>query len=64
MREAEALARARPDGTLLVVPDTTHTLEPAWSDAASQQATYEDPNLPLSPALVTGLRAFLKSLPR
>lgn len=37
--EAAAPVRARPDATLLLVPDMTHTLKPAWSDAARSSPT-------------------------
>lgn len=58
--DAEALHRARPDATLLVVPGMTHVLKATDSEArAANLATYRDPALPLAPGLAEGIAAFL-----
>lgn len=58
--DAKALARARPRATLLVVKGMTHVLKNA-AKGSDQRAVYTDPKLPLSPALVAGLRSFFTS---
>jgi pimeloyl-ACP methyl ester carboxylesterase len=59
--DANLLAKARPDATLLLVDGMCHTLKMATSDPASQQAAYTNPKLPLAPPLVEGLDRFLQT---
>ena len=47
VQDAQLLAAAKPDATLLVVVDMMHELKHATSDAASQQLAYTDASLPV-----------------
>lgn len=62
--EADGLARARPDASVLRIEGMTHVLTLAASDSAAQQAAYRDPSLPLAPALIDGLAQFIERLGR
>lgn len=58
--DARALLAARPSATLLLIPGMNHVLVQAPADLSGNAATYAQPALPLAPALVSGLSAFLK----
>ena len=60
--DADSLHAARPDAQLLAPPNMNHVLKDvAGTDRASNLATYADPSLPVDPALVDGIAAFVKS---
>ena len=59
--EARALAAARPDATLVIVPGMNHVLKLAPTDRAANAATYADPAMPLAPALVSAVTGFVKA---
>ncbi|WP_437962372.1 alpha/beta hydrolase (plasmid) [Sorangium sp. So ce119] len=59
VEDAELLARARPDAELVVVEGMSHTLKAATLSAASQNAAYSDPSLPVVPRLLEALEAFI-----
>jgi len=60
VRDAEALKAAKPDATLFVVPDATHTLKAA-SDTlmGAQLGTYTNPALPLVAGVVDSIAGFV-----
>jgi len=60
--DANLLAAARPDATLLMVDGMNHVLKLASVDLADQQAAYTDPTLPLAPALLDGLLPFVRGV--
>jgi pimeloyl-ACP methyl ester carboxylesterase len=60
--EARALAAARPDAKLVIVPGMNHILKLAPTDRAANAATYADPALPLAPELVSAITAFVKEV--
>jgi pimeloyl-ACP methyl ester carboxylesterase len=60
--DAEALHAARPDAELVTPPNMNHVLKDVTgNDRASNVATYADPNLPVDPALVDAIAAFVKA---
>lgn len=59
--EARALAAARPDAKLVIVPGMNHILKIAPTGRAANAATYADPALPLAPELVSAIAAFVKA---
>lgn len=61
--QAEALARARPDAALVVIPGMNHVLKAVPADAANPVASYSDPGLPLHPQLVPAIAAFVRGVP-
>jgi len=59
--DAAALHAARPDARLLTPANMNHVLKDVASDdRGSNLATYADPGLPIDPALVDGIAAFVK----
>jgi len=58
--DAEALAAAKPDATLVLVDDMAHTLKQATSSNADQNAAYTDPNVPLAAGLMPPIVTFLE----
>tara|TARA_B100000678_G_scaffold26246_1_gene19687 strand:- start:336 stop:1304 length:969 start_codon:yes stop_codon:yes gene_type:complete len=58
--DAEILAAARPDATLLLMDEVNHVLKqvPA-GDRAANLASYSDPDLPLAPGLADALSEFV-----
>ncbi|MEI9989599.1 MAG: alpha/beta fold hydrolase [Rhizomicrobium sp.] len=56
VEDAKALAAARPDATLLVVPGMTHALKLPPPGVAET-----DPSLPLAPGLVDTIASFIKT---
>jgi len=59
--EAQALAAARPDARLVLLPQANHVLKVAPADRAGNAATYADPSLPLDPAVTSEIAAFTKA---
>lgn len=57
--DAEALAAARPDARLVLWEGVNHLLKTAPADRAANLATYADPALPLAPAVVDDVAAFI-----
>lgn len=61
--DAQALAAARPEARLVILPATNHTLKAATDTVMSGQLrTYTDPTVPIAPAVVHAIGAFVKSL--
>ena len=59
MTDAEALAAARPDATLVRFEGVNHVLKIAPADQAANAATYRDPSLPLAPGVVEAIAEFI-----
>ena len=59
MTDAEALAAARPDATLVRFDGANHVLKTAPADQAANAATYRDPALPLAPGIVDAIASFI-----
>lgn len=65
VEDAQRLAMAKPDAELVLIDDLCHTLKPAAEkDLATQTAQYSDPSIPVHPALIADIAAFLRTLPR
>lgn len=62
VKDAQLLARARPDATLAIIPGMNHVLKIAPTDRAGNAATYADPARPLAPAFVSAVVGFVKGL--
>jgi pimeloyl-ACP methyl ester carboxylesterase len=62
--QAQALKAAHPKATLALIPDMNHVLKLVPADAAAQARAYSDPTLPLHPALIGHLKAFLDKASR
>ncbi len=58
--QAHALKAAQPKATLAIVEGMNHVLKQVPADPARQLASYGDPALPVDPALVRAIVAFLK----
>lgn len=60
MDDANAIAAARPDATLKVLPDMNHVLKVvSGNNPLANLTTYTDPNLPLAPGLVDAVAGFV-----
>lgn len=59
--DAKALSAAAPSARLVIVPGMNHVLKLAAGDLAQQLPSYGDPELPLAPALVDALTAFVRA---
>lgn len=59
--DAQALSGAAPKAKLVIVPGMNHVLKLAGGDLAQQLPSYGDPALPLAPALVDAVTAFVRS---
>jgi alpha-beta hydrolase superfamily lysophospholipase len=57
--DAQALAVARPDATLLILEGVNHVLKAAPAEPTANMATYRDPALPLAPGLAQAVSAFI-----
>lgn len=65
IEDAQRLAQAKPSAQLTVIDDMCHTLkQAAEKDFSTQTAQYSDPTVPLHPALVPDLAAFVKTVSR
>ena len=59
--DAKALAAGQPEARLVVVPGVNHVLKAvSGTDRAANLATYADPSLPVAPAVVDAIAAFVK----
>ena len=56
----KAVAAAKPDAKLTILPGMNHVLKIAPTDRAANVATYTDPNLPLAPGLADAVTAFIE----
>jgi alpha-beta hydrolase superfamily lysophospholipase len=60
VEDARALAAAAPRATLALLPGVNHVLKlVATDDRAANRATYSDPTLPIAPAVVDTVAAFV-----
>ncbi|WP_239987342.1 alpha/beta hydrolase [Sphingosinithalassobacter portus] len=60
--DSQALMAARPDATLLLVPDMTHVLKIAQGEGrAASLATYTDATMPIAPQLTPAIAEFIKT---
>jgi uncharacterized protein len=63
--DATRLANAAPDATLALIPQITHVLKHVASDdPAANLATYADPDLPISSAVVDAILQFVAKMAR
>ena len=60
LTDAQALAAARPDAKLSILPGVNHVMKAAPADRAGNLATYADPSLPVDPQLVAQVFAFVR----
>ncbi|PIG29660.1 hypothetical protein CLU93_3971 [Janthinobacterium sp. 35] len=58
--DAQALSAAAPAARLVIVPGMNHVLKMVSGDLAQQMPSYGDPVLPLAPALVDAVTAFVQ----
>ena len=58
--DVSALAHARPDARLLWIPGMNHVLKLVAGDLTAQLPSYSDSTLPVAPALVSGVAAFVQ----
>lgn len=58
--DAQALSGAAPAARLVIVPGMNHVLKMVSGDLAQQMPSYGDPALPLAPALVDAVTAFVQ----
>ena len=61
MTDAQALAAARPDATLIPFEGVNHVLKVAPADPAGNAATYRDASLPLAPGIVEAVAGFIRA---
>jgi pimeloyl-ACP methyl ester carboxylesterase len=60
--DADLLKKAKSDAILTIIPGMNHILKEAPADREQNAATYNKPNLPLKPELVTAIVNFVKGL--
>ncbi|WP_437869743.1 alpha/beta hydrolase [Sorangium sp. So ce363] len=60
VEDAERLAGARPDATLVIVEGMSHTLKEATLSNASQADAYTDPSLPVVPRVFEAIEALIR----
>lgn len=58
--EAEELQKAKPGADYLIIPQMNHILKKVGSDGLENQKTYNDPKLPVMPALIRAISDFIK----
>jgi len=58
----EKLKKAKSDAALLIIKGMNHILKDAPADEDGNLATYDKPDLPLSPTLVPGIVEFINKL--
>ncbi|WP_243420307.1 alpha/beta fold hydrolase [Janthinobacterium sp. 78] len=58
--DGQALSAAAPAARLVIVPGMNHVLKMVSGDLAQQMPSYGDPALPLAPALVDAVTAFVQ----
>ncbi|MBE9582940.1 alpha/beta fold hydrolase [Mucilaginibacter sp. JRF] len=57
--QAEKLKKGKSDAQLTIIPEMNHVLKAAPADTKQNMATYNAPELPLKPELVTGIVDFV-----
>jgi alpha-beta hydrolase superfamily lysophospholipase len=57
--EADSLRSGRPDAQLAIIEGMNHVLKLVSADPAEQAASYSNPDLPVAPALVSAITAFI-----
>ena len=62
--DADSLAKVSPSARKLIVEGMNHVLKNATADRAAQMAIYSNPDLPVSPALIDGIAAFIGGVRR
>jgi pimeloyl-ACP methyl ester carboxylesterase len=62
VQNAEKLKKAKSDASLLVIKDMNHILKEAPADPEKNAATFDKPDLPLKPELITGVVDFINKL--
>lgn len=60
--DADLLKKAKTDAILTIIPGMNHILKEAPADREQNAATYNKPDLPLKPELVTAIVNFVKGL--
>ncbi|ABS62882.1 alpha/beta hydrolase fold [Parvibaculum lavamentivorans DS-1] len=60
--DADALAAARPDATLLAIEEMNHVLKIAPADRAENIRFYSDPGAPLAPGLADAITDFISKM--
>ncbi|MES2060666.1 MAG: alpha/beta hydrolase [Bacteroidota bacterium] len=60
--DADLLKKAKSDAILTIIPGMNHILKEAPADREQNLATYNKPDLPLKPELVTAIVNFVKGL--
>jgi pimeloyl-ACP methyl ester carboxylesterase len=60
--DADLLKKAKSDAVLTIIPGMNHILKEAPADREQNAATYNKPDLPLKPELVTAIVGFVKGL--
>lgn len=60
--DADLLKKAKSDAVLTIIPGMNHILKEAPADREQNLATYNKPDLPLKPELVTAIVNFVKGL--
>lgn len=60
--DADLLKKAKSDAVLTIIPGMNHILKEAPADREQNAATYNKPDLPLKPELVTAIVNFVKGL--
>ena len=62
LEQAELLAQAKEDATLVVIEGMNHILKEAPMDRTKNIATYNDPELPLKPGLMEAILEYISGL--
>lgn len=60
--DADKLKKGKSNATETIIPGMNHILKEAPADKEKNQATYNKPDLPLKPELVTSIVGFIKDL--
>lgn len=61
--DAELLKKAKPDAQLLIITDMNHIFKEVKTDERTANLmTYNNPDLPVKPELISGVNQFIKSL--
>jgi hypothetical protein len=59
VEDAQELSKAKPDATMTLIVGMNHILKTAPVERQANLATYNDPGLPLAPALVQAIVSFV-----
>jgi len=60
--EAEALKAAKPDAKLVIIENMNHVFKDIKGDATENMQSYNNPDLPVMPELVSAVNQFIKTL--